>query len=578
MRLKPKFPLTRIGGSCFLLGTLPLTLSAKSHHNIIYIMCDDMGYGDLGCYGQKYISTPCIDRMAEEGMRFTQAYAGCPVSAPSRCSFMTGQHTGHAKIRGNREYWGGTLRQNMFGDNADYYVIGQEPYDMTQPIIPELFKAKGYRTGMFGKWAGGYWNYDYPDTYAMLPDGNTDTSKSRESSSCSLPNLRGIDCFYGPVCQFQAHTYYPNFLNRYDPEGRGDMHLVAEVLEQNIQHPNLISPLPSRDGQGEGLYEQRPQYSADLIHRYALEWLDRQTKDEPFLGIFTYTLPHAELWQPRDSILEHYHQLFPADEERTYRTDAGSWYYGGNDKHAQFAAMITRLDAYVGEILEKLKKKGLAENTLVIFTSDNGPHEEGGADPGFFGRDGKLRGIKRSTYEGGIRIPFICWGAGIPKGTVSDHQLAFYDLMPTFMEYSGAFSKKEIAAHSKKTASPVPSQGGKNLPPASPFTPPLKESGEAVGIFDGISFCPTMLGKPRKQRQHDFLYWEMSDGPTQVIGVRQGDWKLVVTQGTPFLYNLKDDIHEDHDLKAIRPDKLADLISIVHREHTDSPLFPIALP
>ena len=531
-----------------LFGTLPLTTFAKPHHNIIYIMCDDMGYGDLGCYGQKYISTPCIDRMAEEGMRFTQAYAGCPVSAPSRCSFMTGQHTGHAKIRGNREYWGSTLRQKMFADNADYYVVGQEPYDMTQPIIPELFKAKGYHTGMFGKWAGGYWNYDFPDTYALLPDGNTDTSKSRESSSCSLPNLRGIDCFYGPVCQFQAHTYYPNFLNRYDPEGRGDTHLVAEVMEQNIQHPAIST--------GSTGYEERTQYSADLIHRYALEWLDRQTNDEPFLGIFTYTLPHAELFQPRDSILEHYHRLFPADEERSYRTDAGSWYYGGNDKHAQFAAMITRLDCYVGEILEKLKEKGLADNTLVIFTSDNGPHEEGGADPGFFGRDGKLRGIKRSTYEGGIRIPFICWGAGIPKGAVSDHQLAFYDLMPTFMEYSGAFTKKEIREHS---------------------LPPSPQRGEG-GEVDGISFCPTMLGKPHKQRQHDFLYWEMSDGGTQVIGVRQGDWKLVVSQGKPFLYNLKTDIHEDHDLNAVYPEKLAELIDIVHREHIDSPLFPIALP
>ena len=537
-----KLPLKGVGGSLFLVGALPLTIAAKSSYpNIIYIMCDDMGYGDLGCYGQKYISTPCIDRMAREGMRFTQAYAGCPVSAPSRCSFMTGQHTGHAKIRGNREYWGGALRQNMFGGNADYYIIGQEPYDMTHPIIPELFKAKGYRTGMFGKWAGGYWNYDYPDTYATLPDGNTDTSRSRESSSCSLPNRRGIDCFYGPVCQFQAHTYYPNFLNRYDPEGRGDTHLVAEVMEQNIQYPAINS--------GSKSYEQRPQYSAELIHRYALEWLDRQTKDEPFLGIFTYTLPHAELWQPRDSILEHYHRLFPADEERSYRTDAGSWYYGGSDKHAQFAAMITRLDGYVGEILEKLRERGLDKNTLVIFTSDNGPHEEGGADPGFFGRDGQLRGIKRSTYEGGIRIPFICWGAGIPKGTESDLQVAFYDLMPTFMEYSGAFSKKEIREHST-----------------------------ASGLFDGISFCPTMLGKARGQRRHDFLYWEMSDGPTQVIGVRQGDWKLVVSQGKTFLYNLKTDIHEDHDLKEIYPDKLAELIGIVHREHTDSPLFPITLP
>ena len=514
-----------------------------------------MSYGDLGCYGQKLIATPNIDRMAEEGLRFTDAYAGCPVSAPSRCSFMTGQHTGHAKIRGNREYWGQALRQNMFGANADYYVIGQEPYDMTHPIIPELFKAKGYRTGMFGKWAGGYWNYDYPDTYAKLPDGNTDTSRSRESSSLSLPNLRGIDCYYGPVCQFQAHTYYPNFLNRYDPDGRGDKHLVAEVMEENIKYPGVNT--------GSKEYEGRPQYSADLIHRYALEWLDRQTKDEPFLGIFTYTLPHAELWQPNDSIVEHYHGVFPQSEERSYKTNPWSWYYGGDDKHAQFAAMITRLDCYVGEILEKLKDKGLDGNTLVIFTSDNGPHEEGGADPSFFGRDGKLRGIKRSTYEGGIRIPFICWGAGIPKGTVSDHQLAFYDLMPTFMEYSGAFSKKEIREHSLTTGP----------------SPNLSLVGRGAGsVFDGISFCPTLLGKDRKQRKHDFLYWEMSDGGTEVIGVRQGDWKLVVSQGKTFLYNLRTDIHEDYDLSAMYPDKLSELIGIVHREHTDSPLFPITLP
>ena len=282
-----------------------------------------------------------------------------------------------------------------------------------------------------------------------------------------------------------------------------------------------------------------------------MEWLDRQTDEAPFLGIFTYTLPHAELFQPRDSILERYHRLFPASEERSYNTNAWSWYYGGNDKHAQFAAMITRLDVYVGEILQKVREKGLAGNTLVIFTSDNGPHEEGGADPSFFGRYGKLRGIKRSTYEGGIRIPFICWGAGIPKGTVSEHQLAFYDLMPTFMEYSRAFTRKEIAGHSKA---------------------------EGETAFDGISFCPTMLGKPRRQQKHDFLNWEMSDGGTEVIGVRQGDWKLVVSQGKPFLYDLKTDIHEDQDLKAMYPDKLAELISIVRREHTDSTLFPITLP
>ena len=213
--------MTKVGGFIMsALGLIPVTngVSAAlptsvydpaqmSRPNIIFIMCDDMGYGDLGCYGQQLIETPNLDRMAKEGMRFTQAYAGSPVSAPSRASFMTGQHAGHTHVRGNREYWHRALQQNAFGGNADYSIIGQEPYLMNHKIIPELMKEAGYNTGMFGKWAGGYYNMQYPDTYLLDANGNSDTSKSAQSSSASLPNRRGVDCYYGYICQFQAHTY-----------------------------------------------------------------------------------------------------------------------------------------------------------------------------------------------------------------------------------------------------------------------------------------------------------------------------------------------------------------------------------
>ena len=521
-----------------LLGGLPATAMAHQRPNIIYIMCDDMGYGDLGCYGQQLISTPNLDRMAAEGMRFTQAYAGSPVSAPSRACFMTGQHTGHVHVRGNREYWQRSLRQNAFGQNPDYDVIGQEPYKNTHKIIPELFKEAGYKTGMFGKWAAGYYNTKYPDTYSTDAEGNTDTDAWQTSSSASLPNLRGIDCYYGPICQFQAHTYYPNFLNRYDPEKYGDQHVVVDTLKQNINHRDVSSGHPD--------YENRAQYSADLIHRYALEWIDRQHKDEPFLGIFTYTLPHAELWQPNDSILQHYTDKFQGDDS-PFGGAFGSWYYRNANRHAQFAAMITRLDTQVGEILQKLEEKGLAENTLVIFTSDNGPHTEGGADPDWFNRDGLLRGVKRSTHEGGIRVPFIAWGRDVPARTVNDHQLAFYDLMPTLLDYAGlngdAYSLKASTAEQR---------------------------------FDGISFAKTLRGKHRKQKKHEFLYWEFHE--TDMMALRMADWKMIVKNGKVSLYNLATDLHEDHDVAAENPEIVARMTDIIRREHTTSSMFKITLP
>ena len=509
-----------------------------SRPNIIFIMCDDMGYGDLGCYGQQLIETPNLDRMAKEGMRFTQAYAGSPVSAPSRASFMTGQHAGHTHVRGNREYWHRALQQNAFGGNADYSIIGQEPYLMNHKIIPELMKDAGYNTGMFGKWAGGYYNMQYPDTYLLDANGNSDTSKSAQSSSASLPNRRGVDCYYGYICQFQAHTYYPNFLNRYDPEKYGDRYVVVDTLEQNILHKDVASD--DKD------YENREQYASDLIHQYALEWIDRQTEDKPFMGIFTYTLPHAELWQPNDSLVAKYTERFKG-QDSPYGGNFGSWYYRNYARHAQFAAMVNRLDAQVGEIFDKLKEKGFDKNTLVIFTSDNGPHEEGGADPAWFNRDGLLKGTKRSTHEGGIRVPFIAKGPGVPAGSVNDHQLAFYDVMPTLLDYAGldgdAYSLKSSTEESR---------------------------------YDGISFCETLTGNDEEQEKHEFLYWEFHE--TNMMALRMGDWKLVVKGGTPHLYDLSNDIHEDKDVAGQHPELVAKMVKIIHREHTDSPMFKVTLP
>lgn len=502
----------------FLSCSAALGLSANAQNstekpNILFILCDDMGYGDLGCYGQQLIATPHLDQMAAEGMRFTQAYSGSPVSAPSRATFWTGQHTGHTHIRSNKEYWSGTTMVD-YGVNKDYSLVGQEPLDPEHIIIPEILKQNGYTTGLFGKWGAGY------------------------EGSASTPDKRGIDEFYGYICQFQAHAYYPNFLNSYS-RSAGDTCVSRITLEENVQH-----------GMTGTEYEKRTQYSGDLIHQKALEWLDKQQAGTPFAGFLTYTLPHAELYQPNDSILLAYKGLFC---EENSGGDEGSRYHPTDIGHAQFAAMITRLDAYVGEILTKLKEKGLEENTIVIFTSDNGPHEEGGADPDFFNRDGLLRGIKQSTHEGGIRVPFIVrWPGKIQAGAVSDLQFAFYDLMPTFCDVAGITGYPDAFRNKAKT-----------------------EAGE-TDYFDGISIYPTLMGQPDKQVKHDYLYWEFNT--TQMLAVRKGDWKLVVQNGQSRLYDLANDLHEDKDVASRNPKVLNELKSIIRKEHVDNPTFPITMP
>lgn len=481
----------------------------SSKPNILFIMCDDLGYGDLSCYGQTHIKTPNLDKMAAEGMRFMQAYAGSPVSAPSRAAFMTGQHTGHTEVRGNKEYWANSPRIK-YGENEDYSVVGQHPYDPNHIIIPEIMKDNGYTTGMFGKWAGGY-------------EGSTST-----------PDKRGIDEFYGYICQFQAHLYYPNFLNRYS-RSMGDTAVIRIVMDENIKYPMF-----GKD------YLKRTQYSADLIHQEAINWLEKQNNKTPFFGLFTYTLPHAELVQPEDSIVEAYKSQF--FEDKTWGGQEGSRYNPSVHTHAQFAAMVTRLDAYVGEILAKLKEQGLDENTIVFFTSDNGPHQEGGADPEFFRGSGDLRGIKRQCHEGGIRVPFIVrWPGQVPAGTTNNHPLAFYDVMPTFCDLVG------VKNYVKK------------------YTNKKKE----VDYFDGLSFVATLLGK-EGQKIHDFFYWEF--GETDQMALRMGDWKMVVKKGRPYLYNLAEDVSEKNDLSSDQPELVTKMIQILKEQHVSNPFFTVTLP
>ena len=473
----------------------------NSKPNLVFILADDLGYGDLGCYGQPYISTPNIDSLAKKGVRFTQAYAGSPVSAPSRASLMTGQHAGHTLVRGNKEYWRGS-DSLTYGVNKEYAVVGQHPYDPSRVILPEILKKNGYNTSLFGKWAGGYEN------------------------SVSTPDKRGFDDFFGYICQFQAHLYYPNFLNRYYPE-KGDTTVVRVILDENIPYPIFGDE-----------YANRSQYSGDMIHQEALKWIGRQNPEQPFAAFLTYTLPHAELYQPQDSLLRHYEAKF--DEDFDFKGQKGSRYNATKNVHAQFAAMISRLDQYVGEISTQLEKQGLLDNTIIIFTSDNGPHEEGGADPKFFGRDGKLRGLKRQTYEGGIRIPFIVsWPGIVAPGTESDRQIVFYDFMPTLCDILDV-----------------------NL-----------EDYDMSGS-DGISYLPTLRGELQPQR--DFLYWEFHE--TDQIAVRQGDWKLIVVKGEPRLYNLADDISETTDISSENPDIVAQMLQIIKEQHQPSELFPITLP
>lgn len=460
-----------------LLCTALITTTTKgqqtqSKPNIIFILADDLGYGDLGCFGQKLIQTPHLDAMAKQGMRFTQFYAGTSVCAPSRSSFMTGQHTGHTPVRGNKSV----------------PPEGQWPIPDSAITVAEIMKKAGYVTGDFGKWGLG-------------PVGSTGD-----------PIKQGFDQFYGYNCQSKAHNYYPDH------------------LWDNDQRVDFASNTPS----------SFTEYSADLIQQKAMQFIDKQA-GKPFFLFLSYTLPHAALQSPNDSLFEKYKKLF---NEKPVDVPAwnGKGYAPQAYPRAAYAAMVSRLDAYVGQVLDMLKQKGIDKNTLVIFSSDNGPHKEGGHDPDYFNSSGGFRGIKRDLYEGGIREPTIAWWPGtIKAGANSDHIGAFWDLLPTFAELA---------------RQPVPK-----------------------GV-DGISLVPVLLSK-KNAPQHRFLYWEFHEqGGKQAV--RMGKWKgvklnVATDPKAPIeLYDLVADPGEKNNIAAGNP-KIVQAIQRImlqeHRENKDFPLF-----
>lgn len=434
--------------------------------NVIYILADDLGYGDIEPYGQKIIKTPHLNQMASEGMRFTQHYSGSTVSAPSRGSLMTGLHTGHSQIRGNKEI----------------APEGQQPMVANTFTIGKLMQESGYATGIFGKWGLGY------------------------PRSTSVPSNMGFNEFYGYNCQRQAHSYYPDHLWKND---------IKVLLEGNQQG-------------------QRHDYSQELIQQEALSFI-RNHKDKPFFAMLTYTLPHAELNLPHDSIYHIYENMF---EEKPYKGD----YHYSEKPRASFAAMVSLLDKYVGDIMKELKVLGIDDNTILVFTSDNGPHMEGGADPKFFNSSGPLRGVKRDLYEGGVRVPMIVrYPNHIKAGSISNHISAFWDIMPTLAELT----------HQRL---PVNSQ------------------------TDGISFLPTLLNKGR-QKEHEYLFWEFHEGGGR-LGMREGDWKIVVLNAQDEekekieLYNLAKDLGETKNIAAENPKRTKMMYNKMRSLRIESATFP----
>jgi arylsulfatase A-like enzyme len=425
--------------------------------NIVFIMADDLGYGDVGCYGQKQIRTPNIDRLAREGLRFTDYYAGSTVCAPSRCALMTGFHTGHARVRGNA-------------------LVPLMPSDVT---MAEVLHGAGYFTGIVGKWGLG------------------------EADSTGVPNRQGFDSWFGYLNQKHAHNYYPEF------------------LWKNQEKFPLIGNVETN-----GVSTKRAQYSHDLFTTEALRFLDEQQK-KPFFLYLAFTIPHANN-EAKNEGME-----IPSDEPYSDQP----W----PQPQKNHAAMITRLDTDIGRILDRLQQLGLADNTVVFFTSDNGPHKEGGGDPAFFQSSGPLRGYKRAMYDGGIRVPMIVrWPGHIAAETTTAQISAHWDMLPTMAELAGV------------------------APPPG---------------LDGISIVPTLLGSSkagREQSQHEFLYWEFHEGGFKQA-VRTEHWKAVRLQpGAALeLYDLKTDLGESHDVAAEHADVVGRIDKFLATCRTDSVEFPI---
>lgn len=430
--------------------------------NIIFILADDLGYGDLGCYGQTKIKTPNLDKMAAEGMRFTDAYAGSTVCAPSRCAFMTGLHTGHARIRGNKNV----------------------PLQATDRTVAALLRSAGYHTALIGKWGL----------------GNENTP--------GAPQRQGFYEMFGYLDQTHAHDYYTDHLFRVDPE---------KGFAGFIEFP-------------ENANGRKGSYTHDLFTSAALNFVNLRRPTEtngfrPFFLFLAYTIPHAnnELGRRTGNGMEVPSTAPYSDED-----------WPGPERAK--AAMITRMDYDIGRLVDLLIDLKLDEQTLIVFTSDNGPHKEGGVDPEFFKSSGPLRGYKRSLTEGGIRVPLIArWPNKIKAGQVSNLPCAAWDFPATFAEVA-----------------------------KSPRAP----------AGDGISFAPTLLGKPQEQK-HKYLYWEFHEGGF-VQAIRAGDWKAIKgTNGVTSLYNLKTDLGEKTSVGDQNPKVVAEMEGLFKEARTPSADFPI---
>ena len=442
----------------------------KKKPNVVFILADDLGYAEVGCYGQKKIKTPNIDRLAAQGMRFTQAYSGNPVCAPSRCTLMTGLHTGHSQVRGNKQVGGAE------GWELGSTIGGQWPLAEGTFTVAKMFQQAGYATGAFGKWGL----------------GRVGTSGD--------PQKQGFDHFFGYICQRQAHTFYPNHLWK-----DGEIFWIEENKEGKEQV-----------------------YSHDLIANEALEFI-KTNQDRPFFLYVPFTIPHVALQVPEDSLTE-YKDLWP---DPAY--DGKKGYIPHEHPRACYAGMVTRMDKDVGRIMALLKQLELDDETLVIFTSDNGPTYAGGADSAFFESAGPLRGLKGSVWEGGIRIPFIArWPGRIEPGTASDQVTAFWDFLPTCAQLL---------------------------------------DGAAPEGLDGVSIVPTLLAQPEQQKKHKHLYWELNGRQA----ARMGKWKAVRLKPDrkTQLFDLAADIGEQNDLAAEHPDILARMEEILAKGRTPSEIFPL---
>lgn len=439
--------------------------------NIIFILADDLGYGDLGCYGQQKIFTPHLNRMAAEGMRFTQFYSGTSVCAPSRSALMTGQHTGHTPIRGNKEV----------------KPEGQSPLPKSALTIAEVLKQKGYTTGNFGKWGLGF------------------------IGSTGDPVNQGFDRFYGYNCQRQSHNFYPDHL--WNNTTRVDLSNTATV---------------------------QTQYAPELIQQQALKFIE-QNKQTPFFLYLSYTLPHAALQVPYDTLFENYKKALNEKPIAIPAKWDGVGYQPQAYPRAAFATMVTRLDAYVGQVLATLKALGLDDNTIVLFSSDNGPHKEGGHNPAYFNSTAGLKGIKRDLYEGGIRVPMIArWPGQIAAGKVNPYIGAFWDFLPTFAQMAGNI--KALTT-------------------------------------DGVSIVPTLLGKG-KQQEHLYLYWEFhEEGGRQAV--RMGKWKGIKTSvknnknALLELYDLQTDPKEENNIAVNHPELVEKINKYIREAHNENENFPL---